>query len=85
MALDTNFVNIFKLLRGLGRWAIPLDKGLFEEIPDHFESERATKTSNLSPNDDEEGTTDKDGSVYQQVPGATIDQLGLDKEHSAIL
>ncbi|GJY39609.1 hypothetical protein Tco_0425973 [Tanacetum coccineum] len=27
------FVNIFKLLRCHGRWAIPLGKGLFEEIP----------------------------------------------------
>ncbi|GKD22388.1 hypothetical protein Tco_1224091, partial [Tanacetum coccineum] len=26
-------VNIFKLFRGLGRWAIPLDKGLFKKIP----------------------------------------------------
>ncbi|GKE15551.1 hypothetical protein Tco_1423128, partial [Tanacetum coccineum] len=26
-------VNIFKLIRGLGRWAIPVDKGLFKEIP----------------------------------------------------
>ncbi|GJS53013.1 hypothetical protein Tco_0626375 [Tanacetum coccineum] len=33
MTVDVMIVNIFKLLRGLGRWAIHLDKGLFEEIP----------------------------------------------------
>ncbi|GJU12682.1 hypothetical protein Tco_1135078, partial [Tanacetum coccineum] len=26
-------LNIFKLLHGHGRWAIPLDKGIFKEIP----------------------------------------------------
>ncbi|GJR30602.1 hypothetical protein Tco_1106834 [Tanacetum coccineum] len=32
MTIDVMIVNIFNLLCGLGRWAIPLDKGLFEEI-----------------------------------------------------
>ncbi|GKC54757.1 hypothetical protein Tco_1077502, partial [Tanacetum coccineum] len=26
-------VNAFKLFCGHGRWAVPLDKGLFKEIP----------------------------------------------------
>ncbi|GKB33855.1 hypothetical protein Tco_0873256 [Tanacetum coccineum] len=33
MTVDVMIVNFFKLLRGHGRWAIPLDKGLLEEIP----------------------------------------------------
>ncbi|GJV58044.1 hypothetical protein Tco_1459049 [Tanacetum coccineum] len=32
LEVDHEIVNIFKLLRGLGWWEIPLDKGLFEEI-----------------------------------------------------
>ncbi|GJR88001.1 hypothetical protein Tco_0212012 [Tanacetum coccineum] len=33
MTIDVVVVNIFKMLHAHGRWAIPLDKDLFEEIP----------------------------------------------------
>ncbi|GKA29482.1 hypothetical protein Tco_0715727 [Tanacetum coccineum] len=47
----------------------------------YYESEPTTKTSILRPNDDEEGTNDRDGSVYQ--PGVIPYESGHDDQHSA--
>ncbi|GKE57754.1 hypothetical protein Tco_1496939, partial [Tanacetum coccineum] len=41
---------------------------------DHFEVEIETKTSNLSPNDDEEGSSGRDGRVQQPVSDTNTDQ-----------
>ncbi|GJR65424.1 ribonuclease H-like domain-containing protein [Tanacetum coccineum] len=49
---------------------------------EHFESELATNTPKLRPNDDEEGTPGRDGSVHQPVHGAISDQPGYDEQHS---
>nr|GEV12770.1 ribonuclease H-like domain-containing protein [Tanacetum cinerariifolium] len=50
---------------------------------DHFEVELETKTSNLSPNDDEEGSSDRDGRVQQLVTDANTDQLEDGETHHA--
>ncbi|GKD19572.1 hypothetical protein Tco_1208730 [Tanacetum coccineum] len=49
---------------------------------EHFESKLATNTPKLRPNDDEERTPGKDGSVHQPVHGAISDQPGYDEQHS---
>ncbi|GJY16443.1 ribonuclease H-like domain-containing protein [Tanacetum coccineum] len=50
----------------------------------HFESEPVSKTP-LSLNDDEEGSPNKDGRVYQPVLGSTIEQPGHDGDHPVTL
>nr|GEZ67765.1 hypothetical protein [Tanacetum cinerariifolium] len=41
---------------------------------DHFRVELETKTSNLTPNDEEEGSPGRDGRVHQRVTRANTDQ-----------
>ncbi|GJX37482.1 hypothetical protein Tco_0250785 [Tanacetum coccineum] len=50
---------------------------------DHFRVELETKTSNLSPNDKEEGSPGRDGKVHQLVTEANTDQPGHDDTHHA--
>ncbi|GJU75634.1 ribonuclease H-like domain-containing protein [Tanacetum coccineum] len=50
---------------------------------DHFEAELETKTSNIRPNDDEEGSSGRDGRVHQPVTRVNIDQPGHDDTHPA--
>ncbi|GJV18875.1 ribonuclease H-like domain-containing protein [Tanacetum coccineum] len=50
---------------------------------DHFEVEIETKTSNLSPNDDEEGSSGRDGRVQQLVSDANTDQPGYGETYPA--
>ncbi|GKB08115.1 ribonuclease H-like domain-containing protein [Tanacetum coccineum] len=48
---------------------------------DHYEVELETKTSNLSPNDEEEVSPGRDGRVHQPVTEANIGQYGHDDTH----
>ncbi|GJV68973.1 ribonuclease H-like domain-containing protein [Tanacetum coccineum] len=50
---------------------------------DHFEVELKTKTSDLSPNDDEEGSSGRDGRVQQPMSNANIGQPGDVETHLA--
>nr|GEZ12874.1 ribonuclease H-like domain-containing protein [Tanacetum cinerariifolium] len=50
---------------------------------DHFEVEIETKTSNLSPTDDEEGSYGRAGRVQQPVSDANIDQPGYGETYPA--
>ncbi|GJY74958.1 ribonuclease H-like domain-containing protein, partial [Tanacetum coccineum] len=50
---------------------------------DHFEVEIETKTSNLSPNDEEEGSSGRDGRVQQPVSDANTDQPGYGETYPA--
>ncbi|GJZ17671.1 ribonuclease H-like domain-containing protein [Tanacetum coccineum] len=52
---------------------------------DHFEAELETKTSNISPNDKDEGSPGRDGGVHQTVIGANSDQPRHDDTHHATL
>ncbi|GJS91622.1 ribonuclease H-like domain-containing protein [Tanacetum coccineum] len=48
---------------------------------DHFDVELETKTSILSPNDEEEGSPGRDGKVHQPVTNANTDQPRHDETH----
>ncbi|GJW38085.1 ribonuclease H-like domain-containing protein [Tanacetum coccineum] len=47
----------------------------------HLDSKPETKTFTLRPNDDEEGSSGRDGRVHQLVIGSDIDQPGYDDTH----
>nr|GEV90947.1 ribonuclease H-like domain-containing protein [Tanacetum cinerariifolium] len=49
----------------------------------HFDVEPKTKTSTLSPNDEEKGTPGRDGRVHQPVTDANTSQPGHDEIHPA--